>query len=78
VGGEYNMHGREEKFWHENLKERVLRRSMRKWDVNIILILKETGWESVDWIHLAQDVDQWRTLVNTAMNLGFHKLLETS
>jgi hypothetical protein len=22
----------------------------------------------VDWIHLAQDRDQWRTLVNTVMN----------
>jgi hypothetical protein len=27
------------------------------------------GWESVDWIHLAKDRDQWRTLVNTVMNL---------
>jgi len=24
----------------------------------------------VDWIHLAQDSDQWRALVNTIMNLG--------
>jgi hypothetical protein len=23
----------------------------------------------MDWIHLAQDRDQWRDLVNTAMNL---------
>jgi hypothetical protein len=27
--------------------------------------LKETGSEDVDWIHLAKDMDQWRTLVNT-------------
>jgi len=26
--------------------------------------------EGVDWIHLAQDKDEWRTLVNTVMNLG--------
>jgi hypothetical protein len=32
--------------------------------------LKEIGWESVDWIHLAQDRDQWRDLVNTAVILG--------
>jgi len=26
-------------------------------------------WEDVDWIKLAQDRVQWRTLVNTIMNL---------
>jgi hypothetical protein len=31
--------------------------------------LREIGWESMDWIELAQDRDQWRTLVNTVMNL---------
>jgi hypothetical protein len=30
--------------------------------------LREIGCEGVDWIHLAQDRDQWRTLVNTGMN----------
>jgi hypothetical protein len=24
--------------------------------------LREIGWEGVDWIHLAQDVDQWQPL----------------
>jgi hypothetical protein len=31
--------------------------------------VKEIGWEGTDWIDLAQDRDQWRALVNTAMNL---------
>jgi len=31
--------------------------------------LREVGWEVVDWRHLAQDEDQWQTLVNTVMNL---------
>jgi hypothetical protein len=31
--------------------------------------LREIGWDSVDWIELPQDRDQWRALVNTAMNL---------
>jgi hypothetical protein len=31
--------------------------------------LRETGWVGMDWIELAQDRDQWRTLVNTVMNL---------
>jgi hypothetical protein len=26
------------------------------------------GWENVDWIHLAQDRDRRRTVVNTVMN----------
>jgi len=30
--------------------------------------LKEIDWESVDWMHLAQDRDQWRTLVKTVIN----------
>jgi hypothetical protein len=29
----------------------------------------EVGWESVDWIHLAQDRNQWRAHVNTKINL---------
>jgi hypothetical protein len=31
--------------------------------------LRETGWDGIDWIHLAQDRDQWRALVNTVMKL---------
>jgi hypothetical protein len=29
----------------------------------------ETGWEGVEWMHLAQDRDQWWVLVNMVMNL---------
>jgi len=29
----------------------------------------EIGREGVDWIYLAQDRDQWQTLVNTVMDL---------
>jgi hypothetical protein len=32
--------------------------------------LTETGWESVDWIHLNQVRDHWRAIMNTAMNPG--------
>jgi hypothetical protein len=27
--------------------------------------LREIGWGGMDWIDLAQDIDQWRALVNT-------------
>jgi hypothetical protein len=26
-------------------------------------------WEGVDWVHVTQDRDQWRGLVNAALNL---------
>jgi hypothetical protein len=31
--------------------------------------LREIGWDSMDWIDLAEDRDQWRALVNTVINL---------
>jgi hypothetical protein len=34
--------------------------------------LRETGWEDVDWNHLAQDRDQECSLVNTVMNILVH------
>jgi hypothetical protein len=31
--------------------------------------LGEIGWGGVEWIHLAQDRDCWRAVVNAVMNL---------
>jgi hypothetical protein len=31
--------------------------------------LEEIGLGGMDWIDLAQDMDQWRALFNTALNL---------
>jgi hypothetical protein len=42
---------------------------IRSWKDNIKIDLREIGLSGVDWIHLAQDRDQWRALVNTVMNL---------
>jgi hypothetical protein len=33
------------------------------------MVLSEVEWGIMDWIHLAQDMDQWRALVNMVMNL---------
>jgi hypothetical protein len=36
---------------------------------NIKMDLREIEWGGVDWIDMAQDMDQWRALVNAVMNL---------
>jgi hypothetical protein len=41
----------------------------RRWEDKIRQDLKETEWESVDWIHLAQDRDKWWALMNTVISL---------
>jgi hypothetical protein len=46
-----------------------LERRTRRWEDNIRMDLREIGWEGVEWIHLAQDRDQWRAVLNTVMNL---------
>jgi hypothetical protein len=33
--------------------------------------LTEIGWSVVDWIRLAQDMDQLRALVNMVINIRF-------
>jgi hypothetical protein len=49
--------------------KRPLGRRKRKSVNNIKINLKEVGWGGTDWIAVAQDLDQWRALVNTVMNL---------
>jgi hypothetical protein len=49
--------------------KRPLTRPRRRWVDNIRMDLGETGWDGMDWIDLAQDRDQCRAFVNTAMNL---------
>jgi len=39
---------------------------------NIKLHLKKTGFDNMDWIHSAQDRNQWQDLVNLVMNLWVH------
>jgi hypothetical protein len=29
--------------------------------------LREIGWEGVDWVHVAQNRDQWLAVVNMVM-----------
>jgi hypothetical protein len=41
----------------------------RRWVNNIKRDLREIEWDGMDWIDLAQDMDQWRAPVNTLVNI---------
>jgi hypothetical protein len=62
VRGAYILVGRPE-------GRRPLERPRRRWEDNIKMDLEEIGFRDVDLIHLAQDRDRWRDLVNTVINL---------
>jgi hypothetical protein len=49
-------------------RKRPLGRPERRWMNNIKVDLRDTEWDDVDWVGLAEDRDQWRALVNTVMN----------
>jgi hypothetical protein len=49
--------------------KRQLGRLIRRWVDNISMDHREIGRDGMNWIHLAQDRDQWRALVNTVTNL---------
>jgi hypothetical protein len=44
--------------------KRPLGRLRRRWEYNINVDLRETGWGGMDWTGLAQDKDQWSALVS--------------
>jgi hypothetical protein len=54
----------------ENLKERDLLEDIGV-DRRMILkcTLKKRGWESVDWIHVAREREQWPAVLDTVMGL---------
>jgi glycine cleavage system protein P-like pyridoxal-binding family len=49
--------------------KRPLGRPSCRWKYNIRRDVREIVWDSVGWIHLAQDKDQWWAFVNVVMNL---------
>jgi hypothetical protein len=52
--------------------KRPLERLRRRWEDGIRMDLREIGWGGggVEWIHLAQERDCWRAVVNAVMNLA--------
>jgi hypothetical protein len=55
------------KFWSKNCAI-PREKSKQIWEDNIKMHLRETGWGSLYWMHLDQNRDQMRALVNTVMN----------
>jgi hypothetical protein len=49
--------------------KRSLERPRRGWEDGIKMDFREIGWGGEEWIHLAQDRDRWRAVVNAVMNL---------
>jgi len=54
--------------------KRQLGRRRHRWEDNIKMVLQEVRWGDMDCIHLTQDGDRWRALVNVVMNFVFHKM----
>jgi hypothetical protein len=48
---------------------RALWRPRHRWEDEIKMYLGNMVWGVMDWIDLGQDGDQWRPLVNKAVNL---------
>jgi hypothetical protein len=47
---------------------RPLGRPRHRWEYGIRMDLREIGLESMNWIRLAQDRDQWQAVVSAVMN----------
>jgi hypothetical protein len=47
--------------------KRLFGRPRPRWEDNISMNLKEVGWEGVNWMHLSQDENQWRAIMNIVM-----------
>jgi hypothetical protein len=57
-------------FWLQSLKGRdYSEEPRRRWKYNIRVYHKEITWEGLDWIYVDQDMDCWRAVVNTVMNI---------
>jgi len=63
MGNEYNNLARKPE------GKRPRGRPRRRLEDKIRMKLRKIGWKGADWIHLAQDMNQWRALVNAEINL---------
>jgi hypothetical protein len=57
--------------------KRALGRRRLRLECNIKMDLTEIRWGSVKLSHLAQDKDEWHTLVDAITKYGIHRMLGT-
>jgi hypothetical protein len=71
MDGTYSTRGRDVYSILDGKSEgkRPLGRPRRRWEDNIRMDLSEIGFGYVDWMHQAEDRGEWRSVVNTVMNL---------
>jgi hypothetical protein len=71
--GASSKHGSEEKCiqssGRKTGRKQTLGRPRHRWEDSIKIDPEEIRWQGVNWIHLSQDMEQRRALVNTVMNL---------
>jgi hypothetical protein len=52
-------------------RNRLLGRPRRRWTNNVRIDLTDIGWAVANWLHLAQDRDNWQALSNSGMSFRF-------
>jgi len=57
-----------------NVKERDHLEDLMSVENNSKINPEEIEWEGLDWISIAEDRDKWWAVVNTVVNLVFHKM----
>jgi hypothetical protein len=58
-------------FWLEKPEEKgPLKRPRHRWEDNTRMDLRETVWEDVDWMNVAQNSDQWWGCEHNNEDLG--------
>jgi hypothetical protein len=50
--------------------KRPLGKQRRRWVDNTMMDLSDIGWDDVDLIDMAQDMEQWRALMKTVMKMN--------
>jgi hypothetical protein len=73
TGGARNTYARKEKCIQVLVvkyeEKRRPGKPRHRWEHDIEMDLKETGWQYVDWFHQAQGTDKWLPLVKAVMNI---------